>query len=82
MVRDLGVHTCGSGGMERQIKKLCWAIKTQRGFMKEIVDPCSPLQTALFKSRKHAQSFIEDNPYWIRLKAEVVRVKVTVTEML
>lgn len=62
------------------MKKQCWAIRTRSGFVTDYHDPDQPIRTMLFKTRKHGQIWLEENLYWLRLKAEVVRVKVTITE--
>lgn len=63
------------------MKVICWAIHYPHGFVKDSYDPSSPVNTLLFRTRKHAISWLEDNPYWVRLKAQPVKVKVTITEV-
>lgn len=62
------------------MKKVCWAVRTRHGFVQDNYDPFQPFRTILFRSRKHAHAWLEDNQYWVRLKAEPVKVKVTVAE--
>lgn len=63
------------------MKKLCWAISHRGAFVTDRNDPHKPVATALFRTRKHALVWLEDNHYWSRLKAEPVRVKVSITEV-
>ena len=63
------------------MKTTCWAIHYVHGFVKDRIDPDSPVNTILFRTRKHAESWLEDNPYWVKLKAKPVKVKVTITEV-
>ena len=63
------------------MRKFCWAIKVKSGFVTENRDPYQPVRTALFRTRKHALVWLEDNHYWLRMKAHPVRVKVTITEV-
>lgn len=62
------------------MKKICWAVKTVHGFVQDNYDPYQPVRTIFFRTRKHAKVWLEDNHYWVRLKAEPVKVKVTVAE--
>ena len=64
-----------------EMKKLCWALQYQRGFVQDLSDPSQPLKTLLFRTRHHAAVWLEDNPYWVNLKAAPVRVKVMVEEV-
>ena len=64
-----------------EMKKLCWALQYQRGFVQDLSDPSQPLKTLLFRSRNHALAWLQDNPYWVKLKATPVRVKVTIDEV-
>lgn len=63
------------------MKKVCWAIEHRGTFVTDRRDFSQPVPTALFRTRKHALVWLEDNPYWSRLKAHPVRVKVTITEV-
>lgn len=62
------------------MKKVCWAVEWKGKLVKSSDKFGEPVQTALFRSRKHAEAWLEDNRYWARLKAHVIRVKVTITE--
>jgi len=64
-----------------EMKKLCWALQYQRGFVQDLSDPTQPLKTLLFRTRNHADAWLEDNHYWVKLKAIPVRVKVTIDEV-
>jgi hypothetical protein len=63
------------------MKKVCWALQYQRGFVQDLSDPTQPLKTLLFRTRNHALAWLEDNPYWVKLKATPVRVKVMIEEV-
>ena len=63
------------------MKKLCWALQYQRGFVQDLSDPSQPLKTLLFRTRNHALVWLQDNPYWVKLKATPVRVKVMIEEV-
>lgn len=63
------------------MRTVCWAIHYVHGFVKDRIDPDSPVNTILFRTRKHALAWLEDNPYWVKLKAQPVKVKVTITEV-
>lgn len=63
------------------MKKLCWALQYQRGFVQDLSDHTQPLKTLLFRTRNHALVWLQDNPYWVKLKASPVRVKVMVEEV-
>ena len=63
------------------MKKLCWALQYQRGFVQDLSYPIQPLKTLLFRTRNHATAWLEDNPYWVKLKATPVRVKVMIEEV-
>jgi len=65
----------------REMKKLCWALQYQRGFVQDLSDPTQPLKTLLFRTQRHAAAWLEDNPFWVRLKATPVRVKVMIEEV-
>jgi hypothetical protein len=60
------------------MRKDCWAIAYRGKFVSERLDPSKPVHTALFRTRLHALSWLEDNQYWVRLKAVPVRVKVKI----
>lgn len=63
------------------MKKICWAISTKRGYATDTyTDPFNPIKTILFRSRLHALVWLEENPYWVKLGAVPVKVKVTVDE--
>ena len=64
-----------------EMKKLCWALQYQRGFVQDLSYPIQPLKTLLFRTRNHALAWLQDNPYWVKLKATPVRVKVTIDEV-
>ena len=64
-----------------EMKKLCWALQYQRGFVQDLSYPIQPLKTLLFRTKNHATAWLEDNPYWVKLKATPVRVKVTIEEV-
>ena len=64
-----------------EMKKVCWALQYQRGFVQDLSDPTQPLKTLLFRTRNHALAWLEDNPYWVKLKATPVRVKVMIEEV-
>jgi hypothetical protein len=64
------------------MKKDCWAVRTRRGFATDnYSDPSNPLKTILFRTRLHAAVWLEENPYWARLGAYPVKVKVSITEV-
>jgi hypothetical protein len=63
------------------MKKVCWALQYQRGFVQDLSYPIQPLKTLLFRTRNHALVWLEDNPYWVKLKATPVRVKVMIDEV-
>jgi hypothetical protein len=63
------------------MKKVCWALAYRGTFVTERRDFSQPVPTALFRTRKHALVWLEENPYWSRLKAQPVRVKVTIAEV-
>jgi len=65
----------------REMKKVCWALQYQRGFVQDLSYPIQPLKTLLFRTRHHAAVWLEDNPYWVKLKATPVRVKVMIEEV-
>ena len=62
------------------MKKACWAVQWKGKLVRTSDRYGDPVQTSLFRTRKHALAWLEDNPYWTRLKAQPVRVKVTITE--
>ncbi len=64
-----------------EMKKLCWALQYQRGFVQDLSYPIQPLKTLLFRTRNHALAWLQDNPYWVKRKATPVRVKVTIDEV-
>ena len=64
------------------MKKECWAIEHRGRFVQEQGDPSNPVRTLLFRTRLHAIAWLEDNPYWVRLKAKPVRVRVKIEEVL
>jgi hypothetical protein len=64
-----------------EMKKVCWALQYQRGFVQDLSYPIQPLKTLLFRTRNHALAWLEDNPYWVKLKATPVRVKVMIDEV-
>ena len=63
------------------MKKVCWALQCQRGFVQDLSYPIQPLKTLLFRTKNHALAWLEDNPYWVKLKATPVRVKVMIEEV-
>ena len=63
------------------VKKLCWALQYQRGLVQDKYDYSKPVHTLLFRTRRHAEAWLEENPYWVKLKARAVRVKVTINEV-
>ena len=63
------------------MKKLCWAIQWRTSLVSDPNDLSSPVRTLLFRTRLHAIAWLEDNPYWVRLKAKPVKVKVTITQL-
>ena len=63
-------------------KKHLWAIQTKQGNYVTWGYYEYAFNTALFKTKKHADIWLEDNGYWKRLGAKVVRVTVTVKEYM
>ena len=63
------------------MKRVCWALQYQRGFVQDLSYPIQPLKTLLFRTKNHALAWLEDNPYWVKLKATPVRVKVMIEEV-
>ena len=63
------------------MKKNCWAVQWKGKLASDDGKYGEPVRTALFRSRKHAQAWLEDNRYWSRLGAYVVRVRVSITEI-
>lgn len=63
------------------MKKACWAVQWKGKLVRTSDRYGDPVQTALFRTRKHAQAWLEDNRYWSRIGAFVVRVKVTIVEI-
>lgn len=56
-----------------------WALRGHRGYVR---DPNyrTPLPTLLFRTREHAEQWLQNNSYWMGLKVEPVRVLITITE--
>ena len=63
------------------VKKLCWALQYRHGLVQDKYDYSKPVHTLLFRTRRHATTWLEDNPYWLKMKAQPVRVKVTISEV-
>lgn len=63
------------------MRKNCWAISRNGQYVQDHSDHSQPVKTMLFRTRLHAISWLEDNPYWVRLKAKPVRVKVVISEV-
>jgi hypothetical protein len=63
-------------------KKVLWAIQTKRGGFVTYGYYEPTFNTALFKTRKHAEMWLEDNPYWQKLNVRIVKVTVTVKEFM
>lgn len=58
-----------------------WAVKDKFGrFVQSHNDPQHPFKTFVFKTRRKANQFLLDSPYW-RHKAEPVQVTITVKEL-
>lgn len=56
-----------------------WALKAPQGYVR---DPHyrTPLRTLLFRTREHAEQWLQNNSYWVGLKVEPVRVNITIAE--
>lgn len=60
------------------MKKDCWGIQWRSNLVSDPSDYSAPVRTLLFKSRRHAEAWLEDNQYWTRLKAKPVKVRVKI----
>ena len=60
--------------------KMLWVLKTRYGYVR---DPHyhSPLGTLFFKTRRAAEDWLTDHPYWVTLKARPVKVMLHLTEL-
>jgi hypothetical protein len=71
------------------MKKLCWAVGCRGKFAGDrywvggtsIPAYDKAVHTALFRKKKAAQVWIEENKHWKNLGAKPVKVKVTITEV-
>lgn len=63
------------------IAKRCWAISRNGSLVQDHSDYSRPVRTMLFRTKTHATAWLEDNPYWVKLKAKPVKIKVTITEI-
>ena len=63
-------------------KKHLWAIQTKRGGFVTYGYYEPTFNTALFKTKRHAEMWLEDNHYWRNLNVHIVRVTVTVKEYM
>lgn len=63
-------------------KKHLWAIQTKRGGFVTYGYYEPTFNTALFKTKRHAEMWLEDKHYWLNLNVRIVRVTVTVKEYM
>ena len=63
------------------MRKNAWAISRNGQYVQDHSDYSRPVRTMLFRTRLHALAWLEDNPYWAKLKAKPVKVKVVISEI-